>query len=85
MNNLWNTKNDWLAWYEIHDLPVINNYSLNDDCSKSLSDALTTQARIIYEDFNIFAKSLTKFQKLNATFYSKVQKSIYLSNDITRL
>ena len=40
---------------------------------------------IIYEDFNIFAKSLTKFQKLNATFYSKVQKSIYLSNDINKI
>ena len=51
MNNLWNTKNDWLAWYDIDDLPVVNNYSLNDDGSKSLSDALTTQARIIYEDF----------------------------------
>ena len=51
MNNLWNTKNDWLAWYNIDDLPVINNYSLNEDGSKSLSDALTTQARIIYEDF----------------------------------
>ena len=51
LNNLWNTKNDWLAMYDIDSLPVVNNYSLNDDCPKSLSDALTTQARIIYEDF----------------------------------
>lgn len=51
MDNIWNTKNDWLALYDIDDLPVVNNYSLNDDGSKSLSNALTTQARIIYEDF----------------------------------
>jgi beta-RFAP synthase len=62
-----------------------NNSSHN--LRMKLSDIILNELipSIIYEDFNIFAKSLTKFQKLNATFYSKVQKSIYLSNDINKI
>jgi predicted sugar kinase len=60
-----------------------NSYSLR----KSLSDITLNELipSIIYKDFKIFAESLTKFQKLNASFYSKVQKSLYLSNDINKI
>jgi hypothetical protein len=51
INNLWNTKNDWLACYNLDEGPIVNNYTLHTDCPRSLSDALTTQARVIYEDF----------------------------------
>ena len=54
---------------------------------KKLSDITLNELipSVIYKDFRIFAKSLTKFQKLNAMFYSKVQKSVYLSNDINKI
>ena len=54
---------------------------------KNLSDITLNELipSVIYKDFRIFAKSLTKFQKLNAMFYSKVQKSLYLSNDINKI
>ena len=54
---------------------------------KNLSDITLNELipSVIYKDFRIFAKSLTKFQNLNAMFYSKVQKSLYLSNDINKI
>ena len=59
----------------------------SDSLRMKLSDITLNELipSVIYEDFNIFAKSLTEFQKLNATFYSKVQKSLYLSSDINKI
>tara|TARA_Y100000389_G_scaffold105276_1_gene102169 strand:+ start:3304 stop:4245 length:942 start_codon:yes stop_codon:yes gene_type:complete len=54
---------------------------------KYLSDITLNELipSIIYKDFDIFAKSLTEFQKCNASLYSSIQKSIYLSNDIAKI
>ena len=41
--------------------------------------------KIWYRDFDIFAKGLTEFQKLNYSFYSSIQKSMYLSSDIAKV
>ena len=58
--------------------------SKSNNLRKNLSDITLNELipSIIYEDFNVFAKSLTKFQKLNSSFYSSIQKSVYLSKDI---
>ena len=54
---------------------------------KKLSDLTLNEIipSIIYKDFDIFAKSLTKFQDLNSLFYSSIQKSNYLSHDIAKV
>ncbi len=51
---------------------------------KKLSDITLNEIipSVIYEDFDIFARSLTQFQKLNSSFYTSIQKSIHLSTDI---
>ena len=54
---------------------------------KKLSDLTLNEIipSIIYKDFDIFARSLTKFQDLNSLFYSSIQKSNYLSHDIAKV
>ena len=54
---------------------------------KKLSDLTLNEIipSIIYKDFDTFARSLTKFQDLNSLFYSSVQKSNYLSQDIAKV
>ncbi len=60
------------------------SYDNNSTLRKKLSDIILNEIipSIIYKDFNIFAKNLTFFQKLNSSFYSSIQKSNYLSKDI---
>ncbi len=59
----------------------------SDTLRKTLSDIALNELipSIIHHDFIIFANSLTKFQKLNARFYSSIQKSMYLSKDIHKV
>ncbi len=59
----------------------------SENLRKNLSDVMLNELipSVIYNDFKIFAESLTKFQRLNASFYSKIQKSLYLSNDINKV
>ena len=54
---------------------------------KKLSDLTLNEIipSIIYKDFDIFARSLTKFQEFNSLFYSSIQKSSYLSHDIAKV
>jgi len=62
--------------------------SKNSDTLRSrLSDIALNELipSIIHHDFTVFASSLTKFQKLNARFYSTIQKSLYLSTDIAKV
>jgi beta-RFAP synthase len=59
----------------------------SDTLRKTLSDIALNELipSIINHEFSIFASSLTKFQKLNARFYSSIQKSIYLSTEIDKV
>ena len=54
---------------------------------KKLSDIVINEIipSVLYKDFDIFAKGLTNFQKLNSSFYLSVQKSMYLSLDIAKV
>ena len=64
-----------------------NKFFLDDSKSslrKKLSDLTLNEIipSVIYKDFDIFAKSLTQFQKINSSFYTSIQKSSYLSKHI---
>ena len=61
--------------------------SKSNNLRKQLSDIAINEIipAILNKDFDVFAKGLTKFQKLNYLFYSSVQKSMYLSLDISRV
>tara|TARA_Y100000768_G_scaffold387255_1_gene377972 strand:+ start:54 stop:995 length:942 start_codon:yes stop_codon:yes gene_type:complete len=61
--------------------------SNSNDIRKQLSDILINKLvpAILHKDFDIFAKGLSKFQKLNHQFYSSVQKSMYSSSDISKV
>ena len=63
-------------------------YSSNsNNIRKQLSDIVINEIipSVLHKDFDIFAKGLTKFQKLNYSFYSSIQKSIYSSVDIAEV
>ena len=66
-----------------------NFFSLKQSNSnrEKLSDIVLNEIipSLIYEDFDIFANGLTRFQKLNSLFYSSIQKSYFLSNDIGKV
>ena len=61
--------------------------SKSNNLRKQLSDILINEIipSVLHNDFDIFAKGLTKFQKLNYSFYSSIQKSIYSSIDIAEV
>ena len=61
--------------------------SNSNNLRKQLSDITLNEIipAVIYRDFDVFAKGLTKFQKLNYSFYSSVQESMYLSLDIAKV
>ena len=61
--------------------------SKSNNLRKQLSDILINEIipSVLHKDFDIFAKGLTKFQKLNYSFYSSIQKSIYSSVDIAEV
>ncbi len=61
--------------------------SHSNNLRKQLSDIVINEIipSVLYKDFDIFAKGLTKFQKLNSSFYTSVQKSMYLSLDIAKV
>ena len=61
--------------------------SNSNNLRKQLSDILVNEIipAVSYRDFNVFAKGLTEFQKINYLFYSSIQKSMYLSSDIAKV
>ena len=73
----------------LHGSPENKFFSIDTTRSlrKKLSDLTLNEIipSIIYKDFDIFARSLTRFQDLNSLFYSSVQKSSYLSHDIAKV
>ena len=61
--------------------------SSSSNVRKKLSDIAINEIipSVLYRDFDTFAKGLTKFQKLNYSFYPSIQKSMYLSIDIAKV